>query len=151
MRSEFSIGPIVAAVGVLVDRQHGKVLLGKRAAGMSFGGTWCNPGGKIEPTDGSPLEACFREVREEMNATPPSTPFATMIHTIGGGDPFEGGLCAAFFFNFVVGQDADYLRPKPGEFDELRWWGFWNGHGVLHPGTSLQLAFLRAFLYLNRD
>ncbi len=50
-------------VGVL--ERDGRYLMIRRAAGILAGGTWCFPGGGIEPGESAP-EALVRELREEL-------------------------------------------------------------------------------------
>ena len=49
---------------ILIVHHNGKVLFGQRAEHIDQGGTWSVPSGKVEP-DESPVEAAFREFREE--------------------------------------------------------------------------------------
>ena len=52
-------------VAALIERR-GRVLLSKRRADQSFGGSWEFPGGKVEPGE-DPRHALVREIREELD------------------------------------------------------------------------------------
>lgn len=46
-------------------KEERKFLVLKRAKGISQGGTWCPPGGKMDPGEVSPADTAFREFCEE--------------------------------------------------------------------------------------
>ena len=69
LREHFPIAPAAAAVLVpIVDHQKGlTVLLTRRSANMrTHAGQISFPGGRIEVSDGGPLEAALRETEEEI-------------------------------------------------------------------------------------
>lgn len=44
-----------------------RFLLIQRSVYDAFGGTWCFPGGKIDPDDDTPADAAARKLKEETN------------------------------------------------------------------------------------
>lgn len=79
IRSYFPATPIAAAVLVpIVDHDTGlTVLLTQRASHLkNHAGQISFPGGRIEPTDLNPVEAAFRETREEIGVTREHITFA---------------------------------------------------------------------------
>lgn len=51
----------------IVIKNKNRFLLIQRSIDDAFGGTWCLPGGKIDPGDISPIAAAARELKEETN------------------------------------------------------------------------------------
>lgn len=61
-RSRKSAAPTRVAIAVIVH--SGRVLVGRRPAGVRLAGYWEFPGGKLEPEE-TPSQCVVREVREE--------------------------------------------------------------------------------------
>ncbi len=51
----------------VVLKSKNRFLLIQRSFDDVFGGTWCFPGGKIDPYDNTPADAAARELKEETN------------------------------------------------------------------------------------
>ncbi len=51
----------------IVLKSKNRFLLIQRSIDDVFGGTWCFPGGKIDPDDNTPADAAARELKEETN------------------------------------------------------------------------------------
>jgi 8-oxo-dGTP pyrophosphatase MutT (NUDIX family) len=84
IRSYFPAAPIAAAVLVpIVDHPSGlTVLLTQRASHLkNHAGQISFPGGRIEPTDLSPIEAALRETHEEIGITREHITFAGYLES----------------------------------------------------------------------
>jgi len=57
--------PLLVTAAVIISQD--KVLITRRPEGVSYGGYWEFPGGKVEAGE-SPEEALIREIREELGA-----------------------------------------------------------------------------------
>lgn len=57
---------VVEVVWVVLKNKN-RFLLIQRSINDKFGGTWCFPGGKIDPDDNTPADAAARELKEETN------------------------------------------------------------------------------------
>jgi 8-oxo-dGTP pyrophosphatase MutT (NUDIX family) len=80
MRAIAAVRPIrpAAVLVPIVDRPEPTVLLTQRTTELSsHAGQIAFPGGKIDPTDESPLAAALREAREEIGLEP------RLVHPIG--------------------------------------------------------------------
>jgi mutator protein MutT len=65
MKDKFAPSPpaVTVSVGILVH--NGRVLVGRRPAGVRLAGLWEFPGGKLEPGE-APRDCLLRELREEI-------------------------------------------------------------------------------------
>lgn len=135
-----------AACAVIFDSSTQRVLLTKRAAGMSHPGSWCNPGGKIDSYDETPLDACHREVAEEIGVDLSQHEHtAVMVHVIPG----RSDGIAVFFFDVPEAEiPIEALSLAPDEVDAAQWYpiaqALWGrpSAGWLMPGSVVQLQHL---------
>lgn len=51
----------------IILRRNDRYLLAQRSLSDRFGGTWVFPGGKIDPTDTTAIDASYRELKEEVD------------------------------------------------------------------------------------
>ncbi len=99
------------AVGVLMDPETGRVLIGSRPEGKPYAGWWELPGGKLEPGE-SVHEALVREMQEELNLTvTDSVPWFVM----------EKSYPHAYVRLHFRRSDAFAGRPESLEGQEFRW------------------------------
>jgi len=124
-------------VGVVaICCRDGRVLLIRRAAGVSFGGRWCFPGGAIEPGE-SQQQALSRELREELGVR------ARAVRRLWTYDSPDGSLQLHWWYAELLDES---LQPNAAEVAEVAW---------LSPDEALGLAGLleadRAFLSDNLE
>lgn len=104
-----------AVLAGLVPRKHGtQVLLTRRTDGLRHhGGQVSFPGGRVEPTDDSPIAAAIRESNEEIALV------ASQIHPLGFLDPFT--TISGFRVMPVVAViDPDYVAvANPDEVADV--------------------------------
>ena len=124
------------------------VLLGRRGPTKTHPGTWCNPGGGIEPGDVTYFDALKRELYEETGIplTKDIPPRFSMMHLIPFGGRIDGHIAVFYYFDFPLPSEA--VRPDGREITALEWISLdRNQERVpLQPGTAIQLAHLRAVL-----
>lgn len=94
-----------AVLCAVVPRDDGlRVVLTQRPETMrQHAGQIAFPGGKIDPTDASPLAAALREAREEVGLT------ADLVDVLGPIDPYETGT--GFAITPFVALVAPRFRP----------------------------------------
>lgn len=102
---------VEVAVGVILDAEHQRVLLSRRAAGAHQGGLWEFPGGKLEP--GETIEAALcRELKEELAIEVRACEFLQLIKH----DYNDKSVCLDVWL--VTAFDGE---PRPLEGQPLRW------------------------------
>ena len=87
------------------------LLLIRRALGIPRGGTWCFPGGHVEPEE-TPRRAVQRELSEELGITVIPTVRLRAIRL-----PELGYVLAVW----CVRHTSGHLTPAPAEIAEIRW------------------------------
>lgn len=105
--------PAAVLVAVCDTSRGPAVLLTKRASGLQHHpGQIAFPGGKIEPTDGSPEAAALREAQEEVGLPPAA------VQVLGRLPAHE--TVTAYLVTPVLAHVAALpaLRPEAGEVDE---------------------------------
>ena len=65
MTSQKNNGRIIPVVAAIIKNEQNRILIARRKSGLSNGGRWEFPGGKLL-FDESPEECLKREIREEM-------------------------------------------------------------------------------------
>lgn len=96
-------------IGIL--RQGGQLLVIRRAEHIVLGGTWCFPGGHVEPGE-TPRRAVQRELREELNIQ------VEPVQRLGAIKlPETGYVLVAWMVKQVHGS----ILPNPLEIAEYRW------------------------------
>jgi len=94
--------------GILV--RNGRVLLTQRPASDKYAFAWHCPGGKIEPTDRSPVQALRREFREEIGVDV-FLPFDTAP---AFGAVVEDGAVSVSFYVIWGSALEPYARERQG-------------------------------------
>jgi 8-oxo-dGTP diphosphatase len=99
---------------VAVLPRDGCLLVIQRAAGILAGGTWCFPGGAIEP--GETAEAALiREIDEELGVA------VRPVREIWQCDLNDGNLVLHWWLTaFAIDRDPP-LHPNPSEVADARW------------------------------
>ena len=103
-----------AVLVAIVDRPEPTVILTERPKTMrKHPGQISFPGGRIEPTDGSPVAAALREAEEEIGLAP------DFVEVIGTTDCYR--TVTGFEVIPVVGvvRPGFALRPHPGEVADV--------------------------------
>ncbi|MDH4121620.1 MAG: NUDIX domain-containing protein [Deltaproteobacteria bacterium] len=96
-----------------VVRQEGKLLVIRRAEGLSRApGRWGLPGGVLEKEE-TPEAAAVRELREELNLE------GTAVRPLGTSLSFSGEY--RMFWVDVTVEDLSGLTPNPKEVSDVRW------------------------------
>src|SRR6185436_16337197 len=102
--------PTVGVVAVI--EENGRLLVIRRAAHILAGGTWCFPGGGVEPGE-TLAEAVVREVREEIGlAVEPLDQLWTWKRA-------DGRLILHWWRVQMLGPAQ--VSPNPDEVAEARW------------------------------
>lgn len=101
----------MTTVTAAILRKGGLVLIARRKAGISSGGRWEFPGGKVEP-DETPERGLARELKEEFDIEARVGTLAATGRGVLSGGPFE-----------LLAYEVEHLA---GEFrllahDEIRW------------------------------
>lgn len=97
------------AIGVL--EADGRFLMVQRAPGVARPGTWCFPGGHVEPGE-TPCRAAVREIHEELGVV------VTPLRRIGGIRSTDGRyVLVAWLMRIAAGE----IRPAPAEVSDYRW------------------------------
>ncbi len=93
--------------------RDGRVLMTRRAAGISYPGLWCFPGGGIEAGEDE-IAALKREWREELGTS------VEPLRKIGS---FETSNAAGRFplHWYFVASTEEAFQPNPQEVAEVRW------------------------------
>jgi 8-oxo-dGTP pyrophosphatase MutT (NUDIX family) len=120
-----------AASICLLDRQHRRVLLGRRRTAPSRG-SWAFPGGRSLPGE-SALDTALRELREE-------TGIGLRDVSVAGTHTVQAG---AFEITCVVVEADGATEPVPGPELDARWVDLHEAAG-LRPMTRGTRRVLRA-------
>jgi len=143
------MAPLVrrSARAILVDDQRRLVLMKRsRPDGATY---WTAPGGGIEPTDGSPLDALHRELREELGAVVDRCEQVFLFTSADG----DGLAVQHFFVCRLRSLDPDARRaPEFTQADR----GTYEPERVAMSGSELQAidlrpAALKEFILTRRD
>lgn len=115
---------VVRAAGVMCRTGDGRILFLKRGSGANdHPGTWCFPGGKIEPGE-TPIMAAQRETWEETGYRPAVSPavpvstgsgFATYLAMVGNGFAVKLNREHSEAIWTVPGDAPDPLHPGVAE------------------------------------
>lgn len=105
--------PLIA-VAVVIDRDDGRTLLVRRAAGVSAAGYWSPVTGKLEPGETLP-EAARREALEECGLTVTVGAEVFRCPSVNAPVAFE------LVFLEARAPGAQRLRLDPSEVAEARW------------------------------
>ena len=70
---------MIGGAGVLLVRGDGAYLLLRRSSGVDCAGYWNLPGGGIDPGE-EPMDAAYREFREEAGPLPRARVLSTQIY-----------------------------------------------------------------------
>ncbi|MEP0841478.1 MAG: NUDIX domain-containing protein [Phycisphaerae bacterium] len=103
--------PVEGVVAVI--EREGKLLAIRRAAGVVAGGSWCLPGGAVQPGE-SPAEAVVREVREEVGLQVRADRRLWQWTR-------PDGLLRLTWWGAILPDDAPQPSPAPEEVAEIRW------------------------------
>lgn len=130
--------PLRAAGLMLIggSKQNPKVLLLKRADGGPKAGTWCFPGGKIEPGE-TPREAAIRETQEEAGSFDYTKPVNWTRRIADGVD----------FTTFLARVHGE---PEPTLNEEHTDWEWADIDGLpspMHPGCDVAITKIKAALH----
>lgn len=98
---------------VAVIEETGRLLVIRRAEGILAGGSWCFPGGGIEPGE-SCEQALIREVKEELGVT------VQPVQEVWTWERPDGRLWLSWWTARLAGGDIA-LDPDPAEVAEARW------------------------------
>ena len=104
--SAFVLHPAEAAVALIL---HSKI------------GRWLQPGGHVEPTDGSIVDAALREVYEEVGVGPADVPWLcdVDVHRF----PARSDVPTHLHHDVRVAFTADSAELVVGDgADDVRWW-----------------------------
>jgi 8-oxo-dGTP diphosphatase len=119
-------------VAVVVRDHEGRVLLLRRSATRTWPGTWCLPGGRLEP--GETLEECCRrELFEETGLVAERFEFSVVTEVAG--PPHLIGLVYRAFG--VVGMA---VNAEPHAHDAIGWFGRDAMPSPLMPGVVAWLG-----------
>jgi 8-oxo-dGTP pyrophosphatase MutT (NUDIX family) len=112
------------------------LLFTQRSEKISWGNTWCLPGGKMDPGE-STYETVCREVEEEIGVEVNDSSEYRLIYQLR--DRIAVGHIAAAGFVFMyVGQDVSpHLRVSEDEISEVKWVPFWS---TFHPACTRMVA-----------
>lgn len=110
----------VVAAAIIID---GRILVARRSEGLSHGGLWELPGGKVESQE-SDQEALIREIKEELNLDIfVQAPVAESNVTVKGRD-----IQMRVYHCHVVNLDAiechvhsDVFWANPSDIYQLDW------------------------------
>lgn len=124
--------PRVSAGALFVD-EHDRVLLVE----PTYKSYWDVPGGYVEPGE-SPLDACVREVREEMSIAPP---IGRLLVVDWAPADREGDKILFIFDGGIL--DAEQLaaiRLQPAELRSYAFHDLATAHAVLIPRLARRLV-----------
>lgn len=113
-RSEAELRPAAVLVPVLVRAGAPAILMTRRSEDLpSHAGQVSFPGGKVDDTDASPLDAALRETEEEVGI------HRRFVEPLGFLDVYETGT--GFAIKPVVGlvHPGYTITPEPGEVAEV--------------------------------
>ncbi len=128
--------PTVIHGAIAVIEQDGRLLVIRRAASILAGGTWCFPGGAIEPRE-SVEEAVRREVLEEVGL------HVQPVRQAWTWQRPDGGLIL-HWWEARLDPPGQEPTANPAEVAECRWVRPVEFEG-LSPVLDSNLAFLRAW------
>lgn len=121
---------------VAVIEDAGRLLVIRRAEGILAGGSWCFPGGGIEPGEDCE-QALVREVREELGIA------VQPVQEVWTWQRPDGRLWLSWWTARLV-DIATPLSPDPAEVAEARWSTTSEIRG-LSPLLDSNLEFLNRF------
>lgn len=142
MKSLALITRVVSAAILKFGRQGRRILLAKRAEGMTHAGLWCTPGGKVEPGE-TDEAALIREVREELGFDIWGLRDRVYTHTAGR---TQGG---PFLLRCYTVNHASLIRVQlnPAELSEWGWFGADDLDGIsLAPADAANREALKRLL-----
>lgn len=121
----------VCVAAIVLDRR-GRFLLLRRGPGSTWPGTWCFPGGHVEPGEGL-RECCRRELREETGLdygpAPSAFGFEGVTEVIARGDHHVGVM----FRCHVRPPEAGPVNAEPDRHDAIGWFDWGSFPGPLMP------------------
>lgn len=104
-----SLVRVRAAAGVLFRDEGGRVLV----VHPTYKDAWEIPGGALEP-DESPMQACQREVKEELGISPPVGELLC-VDWVAPQFPWDGGLMFVFDGGTLTADQIADVRLCPEE------------------------------------
>ena len=114
-----------AAGALFIARNTGRLLFVLRSPDSIEPNTWCGVGGGIEMGE-SPIEACRREVSEEIGDVGEYDLFPTLISEYPG----------LTFYNFIGIVDEEFTPTLNDEHTDYLWVDFNAWPNPLHPGAT---------------
>jgi|HigsolmetaAR206D_1030411.scaffolds.fasta_scaffold08578_2 ADP-ribose pyrophosphatase len=121
------------AAGALILDQNDRILIVK----PSYRSDWLIPGGIIE-ADESPLQACARELHEEVGLELPISIPLCIEYSAGDEKRtesmqfvFDGGICPP--------ELLAQIRPQAGEIEQVKWASFEEAQQLLNPRLALRV------------
>lgn len=108
-----SLTRVRAAAGVLLTDEQGRVLVVHTVYGRGYE----LPGGLLD-VDESPMEACVRELREELGFAPPLAGLLC-VDWVPPAPPWDGGLMFLFDGGVLSPLQIAEIRLQPTEIDRF--------------------------------
>lgn len=135
-----------AATMVVVNKQTGEVLLGKRQdSSKVFPGAWCFPGGYLNVGDERLITTARREMIEECNIDIDESRWHLFyMDDEPGSDPRYNQVVNTCFYAFVSDEEAK--NAKAGDdIQKLKWANVWEAHKMklAFAHNEILLVFMR--------